>query len=90
MLGCPNLPVSASDFKYAWGDDETEVNDVGTRGCVFVASRGGGCYQLPLTPGLPIKRVHVTPNDESTMKVSDARFCIGESRNGRRLRLMMR
>ena len=69
--------MSASDFNYAWKDDETEDTNSGTRGCLFVASRGGGCYQLPMTPGLPRKGIHVTPNDESTIKVSEARFCIG-------------
>lgn len=69
--------MSPSDFNYAWGDEETEDNNASTRGCLFVASRGGGCYQLPLTPGSPSKRVTVTPNDESTIKVGDARFCIG-------------
>jgi HAL2 family 3'(2'),5'-bisphosphate nucleotidase len=77
ILGCPNLPVSPSDFNYAWGDDETEDNNTNTRGCLFVASRGGGCFQLPLTPGSPSIRVTVTPNDESTVKVGAARFCIG-------------
>lgn len=77
VLGCPNLPVNPSDFDYAWRDDETEENNKDSRGCIFVASRGGGCYQLPLTPGSPSRRIYVTPNDESTMKVSDARFCIG-------------
>lgn len=78
ILGCPNLPVSPSDFDYAWRDDETEENNVDARGCVFVASRGGGCHQLPMEPGgSSSRRVIVTPNDESTRKVSDARFCIG-------------
>jgi hypothetical protein len=70
--------TSASDINYAWKDGETEENNGGTRGCIFVASRGGGCYQLPLVPGTPIQRIHVTPNDESTLKVNEARFCVGE------------
>lgn len=77
ILGCPNLPVSSEDFNYSWKNDETEDTNTATRGCLFVASRGGGCYQLPMTPGLPRKRIHVTPNDGSFMKVSEARFCIG-------------
>ena len=35
MIGCPNLPVSASDPS-------------GPRGCIFVAVRGQGAHQLPL------------------------------------------
>ena len=36
VMGCPNLPVSAADPQ-------------GARGCIFVAVRGHGAYQLPLT-----------------------------------------
>ncbi len=35
VMGCPNLPVSAAD-------------PTGPRGCIFVAVRGQGAYQLPL------------------------------------------
>ena len=35
-MGCPNLPVSASDPN-------------GPRGCLFVAARGAGAWQLPLS-----------------------------------------
>lgn len=35
VIGCPNLPVSASDPS-------------GPRGCIFVAVRGQGAHQLPL------------------------------------------
>ena len=35
VMGCPNLPVSASDPS-------------GARGCIFVAVRGQGAFQLPL------------------------------------------
>ncbi|RPD62605.1 3',5'-bisphosphate nucleotidase [Lentinus tigrinus ALCF2SS1-7] len=35
VIGCPNLPVSASEPS-------------GPRGCIFVAVRGQGAYQLPL------------------------------------------
>ena len=37
IIGCPNLPVSASA-------------PTGERGCIFVAVRGQGAYQLPLSP----------------------------------------
>ncbi|KIP08931.1 hypothetical protein PHLGIDRAFT_126660 [Phlebiopsis gigantea 11061_1 CR5-6] len=35
VMGCPNLPVSVS-------------NPSGPRGCIFVASRGQGAWQIPL------------------------------------------
>ena len=35
VMGCPNLPVSAADPS-------------GARGCIFVAVRGQGAFQLPL------------------------------------------
>ena len=75
----PNLPSSsATDVSYQWGDDETVDNNQGTRGCIFVASKGGGCYQLPVVPGsAPTVRLRVTPNDGSTMTPFDARFCLG-------------
>lgn len=44
-MGCPNLPVSAA-------------NPSGERGCIFVAARGQGAYQIPLSPSdssAPIK-----------------------------------
>lgn len=37
VMGCPNLPVSPSSPN-------------GPRGCIFVAVRGQGAFQLPLTP----------------------------------------
>ncbi|KAF7795835.1 hypothetical protein EIP86_007002 [Pleurotus ostreatoroseus] len=37
VIGCPNLPVSAA-------------SPDGPRGCVFVAVRGQGAFQLPLAP----------------------------------------
>ena len=45
VLGCPNLPVSAA-------------SPDGPRGCIFVAARGEGAWQLPLassSPEQPIK-----------------------------------
>lgn len=77
VLGCPNLPTNPTDSDYAWRDDETTENNQATRGCIFVASKGGGCYQLPFVPGIAAKRLHVTPSDGSTMDPSEGRFCIG-------------
>jgi 3'(2'), 5'-bisphosphate nucleotidase len=89
IMGCPNLPSNPLDFNYAWTNDERENNSdddddantkhSSTRGCIFVASKGGGAYQLPLlpnldTPSLPVK-LHVTPSDATTPM--EARFCLG-------------
>lgn len=38
VMGCPNLPVSAA----------AAAGPSGARGCIFVAVRGQGAYQLPL------------------------------------------
>jgi len=69
ILGCPNL-LPTED-----GMSEQE------RGCIFVASRGGGCYQLPLhyssNDGILAKKLSVTPNDASTRAIEKGRFCIG-------------
>jgi 3'(2'), 5'-bisphosphate nucleotidase len=76
ILGCPNLPMLVDDENYAW----TSTSDDARRGCIFVASRGGGCYQLELQgssymqPPLP-RRLQVT--SESCRSIQDARFCIG-------------
>lgn len=62
-----------------WSETETEDNNHDTRGCIFVASKGGGCFQLPITPGVsPGKRVKVTSHDDSMIGIKDARFCIGK------------
>jgi 3'-phosphoadenosine 5'-phosphosulfate (PAPS) 3'-phosphatase len=76
-MGCPNLPASPDDFNYKWKEGESFENNQDTRGCIFVASKGGGCYQLPFIPGAPAKKLHVTPNDGSTIQPSEARFCVG-------------
>ena len=80
VLGCPNLPASPVDFDYAWRQDETPDNNQGSRGCIFVACQGGGCYQLPFIPGAPSQLLHVTPNDGSIKDPSEGRFCIGVER----------
>lgn len=81
VLGCPNLPVGVDGTNYEWAECEKEDDNRRTRGCIFVASKGGGCYQLPLFPdednGTGIHKCIVTPNDGSVIKVSDARFCCG-------------
>ncbi|KAI0697995.1 3',5'-bisphosphate nucleotidase [Cytidiella melzeri] len=47
IIGCPNLPVSAS-------------SPSGDRGCIFIAARGEGAYQLPLSPSDSSKPIRLT------------------------------
>lgn len=77
VMGCPNLPTSPADFNYAWKDDETVDNNQDSRGCIFVASKTGGCFQLSFIPGAKPEKLAVTKNDGSVMPPSDGRFCIG-------------
>jgi HAL2 family 3'(2'),5'-bisphosphate nucleotidase len=86
ILACPNLPTDASDEEYQWMEEETEENNQMSRGCIFIASKGGGTYQLPL---FAVKghddsslclatRVFATVNDcTGGIPTSKARFCIG-------------
>jgi len=79
VLGCPNLPCDVDSTDYEWMPGETEANNRKSRGCIFVASKGGGCYQLPLFPDGDIQGpLRVTPNDGSSTRIVDARFCCGE------------
>ncbi len=86
LLGCPNLPFQATDTNYAWSDVETHDNNSDTRGCIIIASRNGGCFQLPLKPPpsdddsctIGCKKIHVTQNDgNGDIALSRARFCVG-------------
>ena len=83
ILGCPNLPINVHDEQYHWRDDETLENNQDSRGCIFVASRGGGCYQLQLYPSSTdssgnCRRISVTK--EPDRRTDEARFCIGVER----------
>lgn len=89
ILGCPNLPVGADDEQYAWTAIQSDINNDQSkpllpRGCIFVASLGGGCYQLSMEEKMDIEikdipvRLQVTP--ESSREIADARFCIGVER----------
>lgn len=62
ILACPNLPTEAGS------------SDLG---CIFVARRGQGCYQLPIEPGTkPVVRLPC-PNPTTINDLARARFCVG-------------
>ena len=99
ILGCPNLPVKDDDSDSdndkqpygAWSEEEIQGGRSNHRGCIFVASRGGGCYQLPLvapdstksddtmTPSTrgPLQVTPNNPSSSSSRPVNQGRFCIG-------------
>ncbi|KAL7496404.1 hypothetical protein ACHAWT_004561 [Skeletonema menzelii] len=108
-LGCPNLPLPSTEstkvIPYgAWSEnevkDDTSNSSNGlfssSRGCLFVAVRGGGCYEIPLhileqcllghtaaensIADLPWKRLHVTANDGTAKLKHEATFCLGVER----------
>mmetsp|Transcript_19436 Transcript_19436/g.35168 ORF Transcript_19436/g.35168 Transcript_19436/m.35168 type:complete len:542 (-) Transcript_19436:187-1812(-) len=80
VLGCPNLPLpstpATTTIPYGlWSNEEVEESEVEhnpstmfstTRGCMFVAVRGCGCYEIPLH--VMEENVHTAKgeNDEST------------------------
>lgn len=66
VLACPNLPFE---------DDEQEGSDAKI-GCIFVACKGQGCYQLDMDGKLEPKRIGEGYNPQSP-PVSKARFCVG-------------
>ena len=70
-MACPNLPASPTDENYAWSDEETEDTNQLSRGCIFVASKGGGCYQLPLYAPLPLPLPLPLDETESSTSTSD-------------------
>ncbi|KAL9179629.1 hypothetical protein ACHAXT_008919 [Thalassiosira profunda] len=104
VLGCPNLPLPSTPatktVPYGRWSEEEEADAgenpntlfSGTRGCLFVAVRGCGCYEVPLQlleeaingdgamdPAKLWTRLKVTPNDGSKLP-SQARFCLGVER----------
>jgi len=101
FLVCPNLPVDANDRQFAWKEEEedcTKHHDrkPSSRGCIFVAYKNGGCYQLPLFPPTTTAtisntydsdastegaiRIHVTPNDGIIYPLHQVRFSIAVER----------
>lgn len=89
ILGCPNLPTMITNptdsSSYEWNENETTKIQQNTNcGCIFVASKDGGCYQIPLFPDsnhqatlIPPQKLHVTSNDGTSGTVSNGRFCVG-------------
>jgi len=63
VLACPRLPQ---------GQDSDEI------GCIFLALRGQGCYELPIKPGVhPPIRLPLRPSNTPCDDASKARFCVG-------------
>lgn len=105
VLGCPNLPLpnteSTRTTPYGvWSENEAKdaaaSNSLfsNSRGCLFVAVKGGGCYEIPIhvldslltdrnstnKEYVEWKRLQVTANDGSTKATHDATFCLGVER----------
>ena len=105
VLGCPNLPLSGGEATKTdpyglWSDKEVHESEKQnatmfstTRGCLFVAVRGCGCYEIPLhvierhmidkdtTPSTSYwTKLSVTPNDGVSKPISQAKFCLGVER----------
>lgn len=107
VLGCPNLPLQSTPATNTvpyglWSEEEVKDAEQkssmfsATRGCLFVAVRGCGCYEIPLhtlekcilgsdTTGegdstTKWSQLHVTPNDGTSKPPSQAIFCLGVER----------
>ena len=89
ILACPNLPQHDTNVVPPSGRSNQKSNNStknnSKRGCIFVASQGGGCYQLPLFPSNDfetcsqlVQKLHVTLSDatNSTPAIK-GRFCLG-------------
>lgn len=90
LLGCPNLPSNPLHENYEWAKNEQGEVDMITekdRGCIFVAHRGGGCFQLPLYSPKGddhdlsgAQRVQTTQS--GSLPLEQSRFCIGVEKYG--------
>ena len=105
VLGCPNLPLpnteSTRTTPYGvWSENEAKDAEATNslfsnfRGCLFVAVKGGGCYEIPIhvldslltdrkstnVKAVEWKRLQVTANDGSDKATHDATFCLGVER----------
>ena len=108
ILGCPNQPVFSYDVRNslektgaygAWSEDEINEIEQGeklfssNRGCLFVAVRGCGCYEVSIHDleqmlFQPLqkhdtstwKQLQVTAESTSDKTPSQATFCLGVER----------
>lgn len=101
ILGCPNLPLplnqSSKSVPYGqWSDDEMESDNQSmfseSRGSLFVAIRGCGCYEVPIyalekalhtnddEAAAIWNQLDVTRNDGSIKTPSQSTFCLGVER----------
>ncbi len=104
VLGCPNLPFSSTQAASAvpfglWSENEIqeslkqETIFSTTRGSMFVAVRGHGCYEIPLhqlekslldnaeSVTTSWTQLRVTPNDGTSKPLEQAKFCLGVERD---------
>ena len=103
ILGCPNLPLASTPTTKTapygiWSKEEEEDSEhmfSTQRGCLFVAVKGCGCYEIPLhiieqyllgedtatSHADAWSKLHVTPNDGSSKPLSQAKFCLGVERS---------
>jgi hypothetical protein len=70
-----NNNTTTTNNYFAWSELETEDNNQATRGCIFLASRGGGCYQLPLFPKQQ-KGDHDSVSPSSSSSSSSSSFLV--------------
>ena len=107
VLGCPNLPLPSNTpatetVPYGlWSEEEVEDAEQSqtmfsqSRGCLFVAVHGNGCYEVPLhliekcARGHELSdkeaagmwtRLHVTPNGGTAKSLTQSTFCLGVER----------
>mmetsp|Transcript_18598 Transcript_18598/g.34453 ORF Transcript_18598/g.34453 Transcript_18598/m.34453 type:complete len:304 (-) Transcript_18598:6244-7155(-) len=79
VLGCPNLPLPSTPATATtpyglWSDEEIHESEEqqypspstfsATRGCMFVAVRGCGCYEIPLHVIEKMLKRNITGNDD--------------------------
>ena len=103
ILGCPNLPLANTPATMTvpyglWSEEEVKESELSSsmfstsRGCLFVAVKDCGCYEIPLhvleeymlnnkdTNRNEWKKLHVTQNDGSTKPTTQTKFCLGVER----------
>jgi len=82
-LGCPNMPASENvieyEESYTYGYTPAQVsrmlagaNNYWTKGCLFTAVKGFGCYQEPMDLASTVKGKRVTVTEACG---AEARFC---------------